>query len=151
MKDYNNHIKIDFMKQILFALGLTCFVQLNAGAQTKGNPNAINYNVCMHGNGYQVCDEHAAKTQMQGGHVVTEAPDPSLSLLNTQVNMGYRSAVANSNRRNPRFRVSFDDPNGAYQGKETKINDGVQKNKQRNINYLDATVQLPPNDGNNTK
>ena len=137
------------MKQILLALGIAFLSQANANAQSKESANAINYPVCMHGNGYQVCDEHSAKEQKQGGGVVTSAPDPSLNLLNTQVNMGYRATAANSSRRNPRFRVSYDDPNGAYEGKETRINDGVQKNKVRNINYLDATVVLPPNDGGN--
>ncbi len=137
------------MKQIIFALGIAFLSQADATAQTTKSANAINYNVCMHGNGYKVCDEHSAKKQKQGAQVVTEAPDPSLSLLNTQVNMGYRPVAVNSNRRNPRFLVSYDDPNGAYEGKETKINDGVQKNKIRNINYLDASVVLPPNDGGN--
>jgi hypothetical protein len=132
------------MKQILLALGIVCLAQANAGAQSK---NAINYNVCMHGNGYAVCDKHSAQAQKQGGQVVTEAPDPALSLLNTQVNMGYRTASINSSKRNPRLRVSADDPNGAYEGKETRINDGLQKNKIRNINYQDASVVLPPNDG----
>jgi hypothetical protein len=75
-------------------------------------------------------------------------------MMDTSVYLGYSSnpipgfsGMIPSNRRNPRIRVTIDDPTAAYQGKESMINDGVQLNKERNINYLDTSVELPPSDG----
>jgi hypothetical protein len=135
------------MKQILFALAL---VGLAASANAQSNSKyAQNYKVCAKGNGYKVCGDHeaAVQTQQQGRDVTIAEPDPSLSLLNTNTYLGYRSATASSNRRNPRILVAYDDPNGAYEGKETRINDGVKKNRMRNTNYLNTSVELPANDG----
>ena len=46
-----------------------------------------------------------------------------------------------------RIRVTYDEPGAAYEGKESMINDGVRKNKQRNINTNNGAYDLPPNDG----
>lgn len=135
------------MKQILFALAL---IGLAANANAQSNSRyAQNYKMCVKGNSYQVCgDQQAAvQAQQQGRDITVGEPDPSLSLLNTNTYLGYRTASASSNRRNPRIVVAYDDPNAAYEGKESRINDGVKKNKLRNINYLDSSVELPPNDG----
>jgi hypothetical protein len=60
--------------------------------------------------------------------------------------MGYSGNA----RYHSRIRVTYDDMNDPYQGKPSMQNDGVQKNIQRNINYLDAANPLPPNDGGNS-
>lgn len=137
------------MKQILFALAL---VGLAASANAQSNSKyAQNYKVCVKGSAYKVCDESEAKLQatQQGTDVVLSEPDPSLNLLNTSTYLGYRTTTAYSSRHNPRIVVAYDDPNAAYEGKESRINDGVKKNKVRNINYLDSSVELPTNDGGN--
>lgn len=138
------------MKKLLFALVLVGLASTGANAQSKSKFDQ-NYKVCVKGSTYKVCDENEAamQTNAQGRDVVLNAPDPSLSLLNTNTHLGYRTTTTASNRRNPRIVVAYDDPNAAYEGKESRINDGVKKNKTRNINYLDSSVDLPPVDGGN--
>ncbi|MBA3829625.1 MAG: hypothetical protein H0X33_11860 [Taibaiella sp.] len=45
------------------------------------------------------------------------------------------------------IKVSGDDANAPYEGKNSKANDGVKKNKQRNINYQNTSERLPASDG----
>ena len=124
-----------------------------ATAQKK-SVNAKNYHICLIDSKYQVCPK--SKTSELGRTAVTINPEESLRMMDTHVYMGYSSpfpgfsGMVPSNRRNPRIRVTIDDPNAPYQGKESMINDGVQKNKVRNVNYLDTSVELPPSDGGTT-
>lgn len=133
------------MKKILLALSIIGLISHNAGAQTKKSIYAKNYPVCLSGSTYKVCTTTKAEL---GRKETADNPDPSLRMMDTYVHMGYGSRhTYASNKRNPRIRVAIDDPHAPYEGKESMINDGVQKNKERNINYLDNSVVLPPNDG----
>jgi len=136
------------MKQILLALLIAGALPLGANAQTNSK-FAQNYKVCINGDKYAVCNEEEKTSEKVGRDVKVTNDDRRLRMFDTYVHMGYSPATAYSNKNNPRIKVSYEDPNGAYEGKETSINDGVQKNIERNINYLDGSVQLPPNDGGN--
>lgn len=142
------------MKKILFAIMVLAIGTTSADAQTKGKSaksvNAKNYPICLVGEEYKVCPVHT-NAQLGRSEIVNN-PEASLRMMDTSVYLGYTNTpsygiMVPSNRRNPRIRVTIDDPNAPYQGKESMINDGVQKNKVRNINYLDSSVQLPPSDG----
>lgn len=138
------------MKKILLVMALISFGYIHAEAQSKKSTYAKNYPICLSGNKYKVCPAANSKA---GRSVKVNNPSASLRMMDTTVHMGYSTArpfssmSVLSNRRNPRIRVTIDDPQAPYEGKESMINDGVQKNKQRNINYLDNSVELPPNDG----
>jgi hypothetical protein len=134
------------MKKILLALGIIGILPFSAEAQKKSVYDK-NYPVCIADNKYVLCNDAAKATEEVGRDVKVTSPDKSLRMFDSYVHMGYRTTPSASNRRNPRILVSYEDPNGAYEGKETRINDGVQKNKARNLNYLDGSVQLPPVDG----
>jgi hypothetical protein len=136
------------MKQVLIGLLIAGILPLSANAQNKGKSNYNkNYPVCIKGNQYAVCDNMDKATEQVGRDVKVTSDDRTLHLFDTYVHMGYRPMASASTKNNPRLRVSYEDPNGAYEGKETSINDGVKKNIQRNLNYLDASMTLPPNDG----
>lgn len=136
------------MKQILLALTVIGLMHTSANAQTKSKYD-INYDVCKTNGKYHVCGTNTP--QISDGYQKptdnkTEVVS-SLRRMDTYVHMGYGTPGGSSFKNNPRFRVSYDDPNGAYEGKETLTNDGVQKNINRNVNYLDNSVNLPPVDG----
>lgn len=134
------------MKKILFALVLLG-IGASAEAQTTRSMYNKNYPICLVDGSYKVCPGHNASEL--GRSEIVKSPEASLRMMDTSVFLGYSNTpfMIPSNRRNPRIRVTIDDPNAAYEGKESMINDGVQKNKARNINYLDTSVELPPSDG----
>jgi hypothetical protein len=135
------------MKKILLALAMIGVIHFNADAQAKKKSvYAKNYHICLTDSKYKVCKSSVAKKNNTiGRKLAVNNPEPSLAMMDTYVHLGY--APGYSNKHNPRIRVAIDDPNAPYQGKESMQNDGVQKNKERNINYLDNSVVLPPNDG----
>jgi hypothetical protein len=139
-----NDEKEIFMKKLLLALSAFGLFAFNAEA--KGNKNAKNYKICLVNDTYQVCDKASNKIAKVGREVKTDNSGASLRMLDSYTHLGYGSNVS-SNRNNPRIRVSIDDPMAPYEGKESMVNDGVQKNISRNINYLDASIDLPPVNG----
>lgn len=132
------------MKKLLLAL--SAFSLFAFSAEAKGNKSAKNYRICLVNDAYQVCQNPTKSNSNVGREVKTQEPDGSLRMMDTYTHLGYSSSLS-SNRNNPRIRVSVDDPMAPYEGKESMVNDGVQKNINRNINYLDASVVLPPVDG----
>lgn len=143
------------MKKIFLALGLFGLITAHANAQNEGKSSnskfAQNYPVCMTSHGYHVCSAPEAALPT----TTTVVPDnsalnmtASLPSDNSSVSMETAGAyTGNSRRKITRIVVSYDDPHAPYEGKESMVNDGVQKNIIRNINYLDQSVVLPPNDG----
>jgi hypothetical protein len=131
------------MKQILLALAIISLGYTNADAKGKKSTYAKNYPICLSGSTYKVCP--APKTSEVGRDVTVNDPTTSLRMMDTYVHMGY-GRTGFSDRHNPRIRVTIDDPHAPYEGKESMVNDGVQKNKQRNLN-ANTGVELPPNDG----
>jgi hypothetical protein len=137
------------MKKLLIALAVIGTIHISANAQSK-SPFDVNYKVCRVDSKYKTCDANDPAVVTTTSKATTEQKkvEQSLRRMDTYVHLGYRPSNVVSNKRNPRIVVMYDDPNGAYEGKSTQINDGVQKNKVRNVNYLDTSVDLPSNDGN---
>jgi hypothetical protein len=132
------------MKKILLALAVIGFGTFTAEAQSKKSIYDKNYPVCVVDGKYQVCPV-SNKAESAGRSAEITGPDASFRMLDTSVYLGY-SRPGSSAMRNPRIRVTIDDPQAPYEGKESMVNDGVQKNKQRNLNH-NTNVELPPNDG----
>jgi hypothetical protein len=139
------------MKQIFLVCTALGLMLTNAKAQ-KSSQYDINYKICKVHDKYDACGEHDPTVISEPKPTDNKAAvAASLRRLDTHVNVKPSSENRQiSFKGNPRFSVLYDDPNGAYEGKETRINDGVQKNVHRNINYLDNSVDLPPNDGNSS-
>lgn len=138
------------MKKILLALVIVGTAVCGANAQKK-SVFAKNYRICLIDSKYQVCPT-STKSDLGRTSVVSN-PEGALRMMDTSVYLGYSSpfpsfsGMVPSNRRNPRIRVTIDDPAAPYQGKESMINDGVELNKERNVNYQNTSVELPPSDG----
>ncbi len=131
------------MKKILFALAI-CSFAINADAQkNKGNFNQ-NFNVCYVGGRYQICEPGQA---MSSGYGAPTSATTATGGNDAYVNMASETSMNRHSRKKSNMRVMIDDPNGAYEGKETLTNDGVFNTIQRNTNYLDAGVTLPSSDG----
>lgn len=126
------------MKRILLvSLLLTGFIY-TAEAQKRSSNADQNFRICFVGGQYVACDADAPITSAGTMYEVQTAeempPAPT-------VHVGKGSA------RKSRMQVAYDDPNAPYQGVDSQVNDGVEKNKERNKNYLDNSAQVPPNDG----
>lgn len=135
------------MKKILLALAILGSVSYSVEAQKKSKFD-INYKVCLMDGKYRTCNPEAPAAKTKKVVLSNEEQTvASLRKMDTYVHMGFRPSSTLSNRQNPRILLSYDDPQAPYLGKESRTNDGVQKNKERNLNYLDNSVDLPPNDG----
>jgi len=131
------------MKNLLLVLALTGLTYASAEAQNSANSKfAKNYPVCMKGDKYEVCDANSAMNQGVGRTTETAT---SFGMQNTYVHMGY--GTTGNARFRGRIRVTYDEPGAVYEGKETMTNDGVRKNKVRNLNTNNGAYQLPANDG----
>jgi hypothetical protein len=133
------------MKNIILLIALIAMIQSNAQAQSAYNRN---YKVCIVDNKYKVCHHnkagvHYTKHALQNNKAVIA----SLRKKDTYVHAGYRHHQPVKVKSQSNVRLAYDDAADAYNGKSSLINDGVQKNKVRNINYQNAAVDLPPNDG----
>ena len=130
------------MKKLLLLLAAAAFTSEASLAQNSANSKfAKNYRVCLIGDKYQVCDNSEPIATNLGR---TTETSEVFGMQNTYVHMGYGTGNA---RFRGRIRVTYDEPGAAYEGKESMINDGLRKNKQRNINTNNGAYDLPPNDG----
>lgn len=128
------------MKSILFVF-VFFLATGNANAQSKSK-NDQNFRICFVNNTYVACDENApVSSDMNNYADYTPPPPPPPPPV----------FVGRGANRASRMTLAYDDPNAAYKGEESMINDGVEQNKERNINYLDQNVTLPPNTGNNSR
>lgn len=59
--------------------------------------------------------------------------------------------TSNGYKDNPRLVVSYDQPGDLYNGEDVMANDGPEKNRSRNINYLDWRGKVPNDGGLATK
>jgi hypothetical protein len=131
------------MKNLLLALAVAGLTYTNAQAQGSENSKfAKNYPVCLKGDKYQVCNPQEAMSPQAGR---TTETNMVYGMQNTYVHMGY--GTSGNARFRGRIRVTYDQPGAVYEGKETMTNDGVRKNKQRNLNTNNGGYDLPPNDG----
>jgi hypothetical protein len=137
------------MKNLFLALAVVGLSYSSSNAQAIGNSanskNAKNYSVCLKGGQYTLCNPNITKQDVGR---TSEADESSLAMMTTTVHMG--NVSSGNARYRGRIRVTYDDPNAPYLGQESMVNDGVQKNKARNINTNNAAYDLPPNDGGRT-
>lgn len=130
------------MKNLLLALALTGLTYTSAEAQSSANSKfAKNYRICPTSSGYKVCDP---ATPAGAGVGRSGETTTAFGMQSTYVHMGYSTGNA---RYRGRIRVTYDEPGAPYKGKESMVNDGVQKNKIRNINTNNGAYDLPANDG----
>lgn len=130
------------MKQILLALTIIGTMHFSANAQVDSK-FAQNYKVCMVGDKYKTCapDDDA----IQPSNKEAKKTEAALRRLDSYVRV--RSTTTATSKKNPRFSAAYETPEEvAYLGMNSPINDGVTKNKVRNINYNNG-VEVPPNDG----
>lgn len=136
-------------KIAMLALAGIAFMQPDANAQSSKFDK--NYPICKSHNGYEVCDHDMIKTKTAATYVETyEVPVAKTQATEVKVpacEVTEVVYVSTSNKENPRFRVSYNVPGDVYEGEESLSNDGVKDNKTRNVNYLDWSVNRPPNDG----
>ena len=137
-------IKTTGMKNTILALALVGLTFTGAQAQNSANSKfAKNFSICLIGSQYQPCDPTVTKSDIGWTEITTD--QGTFAIRSTEIHMGQ------STRSNARFRsgirVTYDDPNAPYLGEESMVNDGVQKNKVRNINTYNAGYDLPANTG----
>jgi hypothetical protein len=133
------------MKNVLIALALVGMTYTSADAQNSANSKfAKNFSICLIGDQYQPCDPVVTKSDI-GWTTTQETTEASLAIRSTEVHMG-QSTGGNARFRSA-IRVTYDDPNAPYLGEESMVNDGVQKNKIRNINTNNPGYDLPANTG----
>lgn len=133
------------LKIAMLAIAGLAFMQSDANAQSSKYD--INYPICKADGKYTVCapGEAMYKQELSSGK---EAAAPAPKKVTKPVcEVTEVVFVSSSYKNNPRLRASFDRPGDVYEGKEVLSNDGVEKNIERNINYLDFSVNRPPNDG----
>lgn len=122
-------------RAIMVFLLLTGFIATSK-AQKQTTPQEKNFRICFVNGQYVVCDPNApitaAGTIQEPQRELPPAPP---------VHKG------NGIAKKSHVMLSYDDPNAPYKGENSAVNDGVKKNEERNINYLDGAVKLPPSDG----
>ncbi|MBS1772734.1 MAG: hypothetical protein JST82_07735 [Bacteroidetes bacterium] len=131
--------------QLLVVIGM---IHFSAAAQTTpysteglnyATVNDKNYKVCHIDEEYKVCDASEPLT-VNTKPVIdeNEVKIEKLRELDTFVNMAPKKA-----EKKPVDAIDGNDP---YKGKDSKTNDGVGKNIQRNLNY-NTGVDVPASDG----
>ena len=106
-----------------------------AEAQSNKSNSDQNFRICFVNGQYIACDASAPITSAGTIEVPKEAPPTP------PVHLGKGTS------RKSRIQVAYDDPNAPYQGVNSQVNDGVDKNNDRNIRYQNNSAQIPPNDG----
>jgi len=136
------------MKRLLTALivsgfAVTCVqAQSNFVGTSANSKFAKNYNICIKGDKYTPC----APGEI-GDPIGRTSSSASVSMNDVYVHMGYNDD-ANHTRYRSRSgaKVTIDAPDAPYTGTPNMANDGVEKNRERNLNYTNP-VDLPPNTG----
>lgn len=133
------------MKKILIALTIIGTIHYSANAQTHKSNFAQNYQVCKANDAYTICGEAPSATNSTPGG----APENVNVLQNTcaqSVQMNQVNSYEGYYQRH-NIRVSYDDPRNPYEGLPSIQDDGPAKNDQRNLNYNQTSITLPPVNG----
>lgn len=138
------------MKKILIALTVIGTIHYSANAQTHKSKFAQNYQVCKASDSYTICGETPSTTNSTPGGEQMSAtvlqnmeaqPADAQSMQMNQVN-SYEGYYQRHN-----IQVSYDDPRNPYEGLPSIQDDGPAKNNQRNLNYNQTSIILPPVNG----
>ncbi len=132
-------------KIAILAFTSLAFAATNVNAQSKNNDQ--NFPVCKTEKGYKVCDKEAKQASIDRTVYSTTANAETKEEPCTVVHHQKIVLVGTSAKENPRIRVTYNNPGDVYEGDEVLSNDGVDKMIERNLNYLDFSVNRPPNDG----
>ncbi len=89
-----------------------------------------------YGKNPKVCDNTVVCMKHKQAKQASLPQDPDL-----------RAIAVVSAKGNPRLTASYDVPGEVYEGGEVLSNDGVAKNKERNLSYLHFGPTKVPNDG----
>ncbi|MBS1777756.1 MAG: hypothetical protein JST70_00430 [Bacteroidetes bacterium] len=143
------------MKNLILALAVATLPVVAHAQKSYSNGESVydqNYKVCRIDGTYTVCSENTPTiVNTKKAANKNDKTIAQLHKLDRYVYVNPEPRVVNAtSKKNPRFGASYDDPNAAYQGKESAINDGVDKTISRNINYINNNTNLPPNDGGNS-
>jgi hypothetical protein len=140
------------MKKILLAL--TMIGMIHYSAEAKPNSKKHNYNenyqVCKLDNAYTICGETptpATMTPASVGANTNILPTATENVQSAQTNQASPSYTGNYQQHN--IAVFYDDPRNPYEGLPSRQDDGPGKNEERNLNFNQTSVTLPPVNGEN--
>jgi len=132
------------MKKILIALTIIGTIHYSANAQTHKHNFAQNYQVCRASDAYTICGETPTATNSTPGGAAENT-----NVLNTSEQSMQMNQINSYEGYYQRHHivVSYDDPRNPYEGLPSIQDDGPAKNDQRNLNYNQTSIILPPVNG----
>jgi len=141
------------MKKIIIALMLAGLAYGSANAQANSK-FAKNYRVCKNSKGNYICSEHpnwTNDTYSGKKTMASEKKNPCDDLLATPNGMNkvssYTGYYPQQGYRQHNIIVTYDYGRAPYEGLPSPQYDGPQKNEQRNLNYNQNSIDLPPSNG----
>ncbi len=144
------------MKQSILMLTVIGMMHFSADAQNneaKKSDYDINYKVCRVDDKYRVCNNNTpnivyTKPYIRKINKEYAKTIDGLRRYDQYVEVRPLPVVEVISKRRPiAYNQEFDGTSAAYHGNPTPENDGLAKNKERNINYLNSAVDLPSIDG----
>jgi hypothetical protein len=148
------------MKQSMVMLAVIGMMHFSANAQNKEIKKSefdINYKVCRINGKYTTCSDNTPtvvntlsyirKVEMQKAKAYSKTLD-GLRRYDTYTRVQPLQPVTVVAPK-PIVKIDqrYEGTSAAYHGNPTPENDGIAKNKERNINYLNTSTYLPANDG----
>lgn len=142
---------------MLAVFGMTYFSANAQNGEAKKSEYDINYKVCRINGKYTTCSDNTPtvvntpsyerKMQSQQEKVNAKTLDGLRRYDSYTRVLPLQPVVVTAPKAIAKIDQRFEGTSAAYHGNPTPENDGIAKNKERNINYLNSSVNLPPNDG----
>ncbi len=142
---------------MLAVFGMT-YVSANAqNGEAKKSEYDINYKVCRINGQYTTCSDNTPnvvntpsyerKVEAQKAKAHAKTLDGLRRFDSYTRVLPLQPVVVTAAKPIAKIDQRFEGTSAAYHGNPTPENDGQKKNKERNINYLNTSVDLPPSDG----
>lgn len=142
---------------MLAVFGMTYFSANAQNGENKKSEYDINYKVCRINGKYTTCSDntpsvvntpsYTRKVEMQKAKAYAKTLD-GLRRYDTYTRvLPLQPVVVTAPKPIAKIDERYEGTSAAYHGNPTPENDGIAKNKERNINYLNTSVDLPANDG----
>jgi len=142
---------------MLAVFGMTYFSANAQNGEAKKSEYDINYKVCRINGKYTTCSDNTptiVKTPAYIRKMESQQERSNAKTLDglrrydsyTRV-LPLQPVVVTAPKPITKINERFEGTSAAYHGNPTPENDGQKKNKERNINYLNSSVDLPPSDG----